>query len=249
MNDNSTFHIVGFEDSSLGIIRSAWLTPKEKNTFSPPYKLTKDYERCLVGREALQDSWSLHKISKVFYKTDDVLKAKKKLREAESESDILTCAEDDENHSNKRKRKLKKSLYTSSSSSSDDKNASRPTISFPTPPPATSMPRTVDSIQETPSTSFDTLSTSAALGVIAKHLAKLTTTVDELAKNQRVILDSLSPQQAASFDFANSDVKLPCASAEEVCHLNLWILESEEHERQLVRKSSYSTTILLLNFW
>ncbi|KAF5273441.1 hypothetical protein FQA39_LY07458 [Lamprigera yunnana] len=86
---------------------------------------------------------------------------------------------------------------------------------------------------ETPSTSFDTLSNSVALGVIAKHLAKLTTTFYELAKNQRVILDSLSPQQAASFDFANGDVKLPCASAEEVSHLNSWILESEEHERQL----------------
>ncbi|KAF5275002.1 hypothetical protein FQA39_LY06939 [Lamprigera yunnana] len=210
MNDNSTFHVVGFEDSSLGIIRSAWLTPKKKNTFWPPYKLTKDYERCLAGREALQDSWSLQGVLQNWYEqkfinfenldafiwgycANDVLKAKKKLREAESESDILTCAEDDENHSTKKKRKLKRSLYTSSSSS-DDKNASRRTISFPTPPPATSLPKTVDSIQETPSTSFHTLLTSAALGVIAKHLAKLTTTVDELAKNQRVILDPLSPQ-------------------------------------------------------
>ncbi|KAF5306087.1 hypothetical protein FQA39_LY09065 [Lamprigera yunnana] len=110
------YKVVCFKDLSVAIIREEWLTPRKTETFWPPYKHSVDYQRCLSGKEVVNDKWPIYNIIKHYYATDDLLKARQQLKRAECESDLNT----DEEGSLKRKRKQKQ---YSSSDENDDNDA------------------------------------------------------------------------------------------------------------------------------
>ena len=68
------YHVVEFEDGGVGIVRKEWLTPRKKETFWPPFKLSSRYNKSLIDGE-LPDhkTWPLWKIRREFYSTGQYL--------------------------------------------------------------------------------------------------------------------------------------------------------------------------------
>ncbi|GBL68463.1 hypothetical protein AVEN_163343-1, partial [Araneus ventricosus] len=115
------FHVVEFTKSSgggLGIVREEWLTPRKKECFWPPFKHADKFNKCLTSGQDITDDWTLFPIDRIFYSTGDVLKAREKLKAAESESELIT---EEKKYPLKRKRKLcKRFSFSSDEASSDD---------------------------------------------------------------------------------------------------------------------------------
>ncbi|KAF5272547.1 hypothetical protein FQA39_LY07871 [Lamprigera yunnana] len=179
------YKVVCFKDLSVAIIREEWLTPRKTETFWPPYKHSVDYQRCLSGKEVVNDKWPIYNIIKHYYATDDLLKARQQLKRAECESDLNT----DEEGSLKRKRKQKQ--YSSSDENDDNgvtiKN--RLSTQIPSPPPPTSNQGNTSTDLEKHVTILETQDNSThftqALENVAKKLAKICQRLDAIEENQR----------------------------------------------------------------
>ncbi|GBN30077.1 hypothetical protein AVEN_265791-1 [Araneus ventricosus] len=115
------FHVVEFNKSSgggLGIVREEWLTSRKKECFWPPFKHADKINKCLTSGQYITDDWTLFPIDRSSYSTGDVLKAREKLKAAESESELIT---EEEEYPLKRKRKLcKRFSFSSDEAFSDD---------------------------------------------------------------------------------------------------------------------------------
>ncbi|KAF5299693.1 hypothetical protein FQA39_LY11488 [Lamprigera yunnana] len=185
------YKVVCFKDLSVAIIREEWLTPRKTETFWPPYKHSVDYQRCLSGKEVVNDKWPIYNIIKHYYATDDLLKARQQLKRAECESDLNT----DEEGSLKRKRKQKQ--YSSSDENDDNgvtiKN--RLSTQIPSPPPPTSNQGNTSTDLEKHVTILETQDNSThftqALENVAKKLAKICQRLDAIEENQRKILEKV----------------------------------------------------------
>ncbi|XP_039290474.1 uncharacterized protein LOC120352701 [Nilaparvata lugens] len=128
------FAVIEFEKNSgegLAIIREEWMTLRKKECFWPPYKNSIAFNKCLLNsKDTHEETWPLYEMKRVFYRTDDIRKAREKLRKAESDSEVLT--EFDEGGKEKQKRRpVKKILF---SSDSEDEAPVTKQIEYPEPP-------------------------------------------------------------------------------------------------------------------
>lgn len=66
------YHVVEFGSKSgggLGLVRDEWLTPRKKECFWPPFKLSHQFNKALSEGHAPEDNWTLYEIEREFYKT------------------------------------------------------------------------------------------------------------------------------------------------------------------------------------
>ncbi|KAF5290334.1 hypothetical protein FQA39_LY14717 [Lamprigera yunnana] len=198
------YKVVCFKDLSVAIIREEWLTPRKTETFWPPYKHSVDYQRCLSGKEVVNDKWPIYNIIKHYYATDDLLKARQQLKRAECESDLNT----DEEGSLKRKRKQKQ--YSSSDENDDNgvtiKN--RLSTQIPSPPPPTSNQG---------NTSTDLEKHMLLRRINEKILEKVGNECSEPVQEVQNLPEGL----------------IPCSSLDEIKRLENWLKEAV-HEATLV---------------
>ncbi|XP_063216728.1 uncharacterized protein LOC134527735 isoform X1 [Bacillus rossius redtenbacheri] len=160
------YQVVEFDTDSgggVGIIHSKWLTPRKKECFWPPFKHSQQYNKCLSDGQHPCGKWRICALKRKFYITDDILKAREKLKDAEFESDIATEYEN-ESSQKRKKRPNRRILYSSDESSSDeyDTNNQLAHKKYPSPPdvevaevPVAECQRSVN----TPSNSADSVFT------------------------------------------------------------------------------------------
>ncbi|XP_054723471.1 uncharacterized protein LOC129233476 [Uloborus diversus] len=248
------YHVVEFDgDGGVGIVREEWLTPRKKETFWPPFKISSQYNKCLVDGTKPENTWVLCKITRKFYVTDDIQKARQKAKEAEDESDVRT---DYEEGIVKRKRKQKKVF----SESSDDENS--PTKenlkkirqSVPVLPETFSVtPITVTSFDEVPveeehvenapfspfllhNEEQDLPLASAGFEVVARRLAKCESMLEEILENQRKIINVVfAGEEVSNAEVELNGVHLPCERIEDVEKLECWLQSPENF--QLLEKN------------
>ncbi|KAF5276444.1 hypothetical protein FQA39_LY14633 [Lamprigera yunnana] len=228
------YKVVCFKDLSVAIIREEWLTPRKTETFWPPYKHSVDYQRCLSGKEVVNDKWPIYNIIKHYYATDDLLKARQQLKRAECESDLNT----DEEGSLKRKRKQKQ--YSSSDENDDNgvtiKN--RLSTQIPSPPPPTSNQGNTSTDLEKHVTILETQDNSThftqALENVAKKLAKICQRLDAIEENQRKILEKVGNECSEPVQEVQNlpEGLIPCSSLDEIKRLENWLKEAV-HEATL----------------
>lgn len=66
------YHVVEFDQASgggVGIVRDVWLTPKKKECFWPPDKLSSAFNKRLVEGNHPQQDWQLYQIKRIFFST------------------------------------------------------------------------------------------------------------------------------------------------------------------------------------
>lgn len=64
------FHVVEFDgEGGVGLVRDEWLTPRKKESFWPPYKLSMQYNKCLREGQTPDDTWTLCAVKRIFYST------------------------------------------------------------------------------------------------------------------------------------------------------------------------------------
>ncbi|KAL4718597.1 hypothetical protein ACJJTC_012099 [Scirpophaga incertulas] len=126
------YSVVQFSESeggTISVILNKWLTPKKTEVHWPPNKDAKSFNKLLQHCSSPNERWSLYGINRVFYETNELDKAKKKLKLVEFTSDIQTEDEIENNNNKPSKRNIKKNYrYVSSSDEDDDNdyNLSRP---------------------------------------------------------------------------------------------------------------------------
>ncbi|KAG8176609.1 hypothetical protein JTE90_028591 [Oedothorax gibbosus] len=121
------------------IVRASWLTPKKQECFWPPCKLSDKFNSTLSKTEVPGEKWTLIKIKKRLYETDDLVKARKKAREAEIESDLLTDDPPEDTSSQRKSKRKRKRIQFSPQVSDDGSSESEPQrdldiIHMPDPP-------------------------------------------------------------------------------------------------------------------
>ncbi|KAG5877424.1 hypothetical protein JTB14_012908 [Gonioctena quinquepunctata] len=111
-------------DNSEAIVRKSWLSPRKQDVFWPPIRNQKVFDKTLQS-ETHEDieKWKLYPVARCLYETDDLEKAKQKLKLAEVTYDLLT---DDESakqiHNKKRKVVTPRRYITSDDEESDNNN-------------------------------------------------------------------------------------------------------------------------------
>uniref|UniRef100_A0A1Y1LWW9 DUF4806 domain-containing protein n=1 Tax=Photinus pyralis TaxID=7054 RepID=A0A1Y1LWW9_PHOPY len=99
------FSIVEFDDDDgVAIVNTAWLTPRKRETYWPPTKDREKFYKILTCDQSNTSSWNLYKIKRVFYYTDDIEVAKRKLKKVEVTSDLHTESDDEVKAPRKRAR-------------------------------------------------------------------------------------------------------------------------------------------------
>ncbi|KAK4880820.1 hypothetical protein RN001_008966 [Aquatica leii] len=91
------YSVIEFSDEEGGgvaIVHCKWFTPRKKEVFWPPYKDPNAFNRALIKGVDVSEDWKLFKINRNFYETDDLEKAKRKLKLSELTSDLNTDAEE-----------------------------------------------------------------------------------------------------------------------------------------------------------
>lgn len=66
------YYVVEFDDETgggIGLIREEWLTPRKKETFWPPSKLSTQYNKSLIDGHVPDEKWKLCPIRRIFYST------------------------------------------------------------------------------------------------------------------------------------------------------------------------------------
>ncbi|KAL4716393.1 hypothetical protein ACJJTC_006755 [Scirpophaga incertulas] len=99
------------DNGNVIVLSSMWLTPRKVECFWPNNKLSKQFNKILQKHHEPQEDWSLIKLKRKFFETDDLILARRKAKEAEFTSD-LTDGEV------RQKRKIRKPV--SSSDEEDD---------------------------------------------------------------------------------------------------------------------------------
>ncbi|CAH2096793.1 unnamed protein product [Euphydryas editha] len=90
------FSVIQFSEKDGGtvsIINNQWFTPRRCEVFWPPVKGTKAFERILADAKTPDEKWKIYSVQRVFCETDDIEKAKRKLKLVEDTSDLQTEAE------------------------------------------------------------------------------------------------------------------------------------------------------------
>ncbi|KAJ8937837.1 hypothetical protein NQ314_011698 [Rhamnusium bicolor] len=126
-----TYVIVEFHEQyggGVAAIHSSWFTPLKKEAFWPPYKEQQRFDKALrFGEVADENSWKLYGIARIFYETDDILKVRQKLKDAEVTSNLESEQEDINNNGRqKRKHKIVRKLYSSDDECSEQESLPRP---------------------------------------------------------------------------------------------------------------------------
>ncbi|KAJ8959279.1 hypothetical protein NQ317_003932 [Molorchus minor] len=102
-----TYVVAEFDDQyggGVALIHSTWFTPLKKEAFWPPYKEQQRFNKALrFGAVADESNWKLYSVSRIFYETDDILKARRKLKEAEVTSNLES--EEDVNNNGRKEKK------------------------------------------------------------------------------------------------------------------------------------------------
>lgn len=116
---------IEFADDSGGgvaLISSQWLTPRKQEVFWPPYKSQSQYKALKKGVIPEQDgSWTIYKIKRLFFETDDYNKAQSKIKQAQITSDCQS-EQDDILPLKRRIQKPKRLLNDSSDDYSSDED-------------------------------------------------------------------------------------------------------------------------------
>lgn len=110
-------------------MRDEWLTPRKKECLWPPFKLMSKCNKCLTAGTLPDENWKVYAIKRIFYETDDLIKAREKCKKAESDSEILTAVE--ENGKRKRKRKV---INYDSDDESNQESEKQIKLEYPVPP-------------------------------------------------------------------------------------------------------------------
>ncbi|KAK4872857.1 hypothetical protein RN001_014886 [Aquatica leii] len=120
------------EESGAGVfelVHSSWLTPKKQEVWWPPLKHREAFDKALrKGDLPEEETWSIYKIKRCFFKEDDFFKVKEKCKKCEFTSDIQS--EQEELEVEKKKRRLNAKRNFSSSDEEDCRNSSK----LPMPP-------------------------------------------------------------------------------------------------------------------
>ncbi|XP_061710095.1 uncharacterized protein LOC133519912 isoform X2 [Cydia pomonella] len=101
----STYSVIQFSDQdggSISIVKNQWITPRRREVFWPPVKGSKAFEKVLADTKTPDEKWKRYAIQRVFCETDDIDKAKRKLKLVEETSDLQTEAEEEPNFKRKR---------------------------------------------------------------------------------------------------------------------------------------------------
>ncbi|CAG9812832.1 unnamed protein product [Phaedon cochleariae] len=122
---NMNFLGVEFRDSEdgggggLAVVHCKWLTPKKKECFWPAIKNQSKYYNILRNGDSPDEKlWTLHKIGRIFFESDNLDKAREKLKQAEFTSDVQSDSELD-SQTIKRRRIAPRKLYESESEESE----------------------------------------------------------------------------------------------------------------------------------
>ncbi|XP_039284146.1 uncharacterized protein LOC111052364 isoform X2 [Nilaparvata lugens] len=157
----------------------------------------------------LTNAYNLRQLSTSSRYSDDIRKAREKLRKAESDSEVLT--EFDEGGKEKRKRRPVKKIL--SSSDSEDEAPVTKQIKYPEPPSELLVDVEAQHIL-----------TTNGLDVLAGHLARINRRLDDIEKNQSEILARLCPTKPA-MNIIPPDIKLPCETLDKISDLKDWLLD------------------------
>ncbi|KAF5308341.1 hypothetical protein FQR65_LT18224 [Abscondita terminalis] len=130
------YAVIEFDESyggSVAAVHTNWFTPLKRNLFWPPYKDQQRFDRALRHGEAVdENSWTLYKVQRIFHTTDDLAKARRKLKEAELTSNIDSEADiDDDNIRRKRKHIRARKLYDDTSDEADETLPRPPIVKRP----------------------------------------------------------------------------------------------------------------------
>ncbi|XP_071578619.1 uncharacterized protein [Temnothorax nylanderi] len=127
------YAVVEFDDkngSGVAAVNSAWLTPLKREVFWPPYKEQKKFDKALkTGEPVDTEKWTLHSITRIFYRSDDLLKTREKLKL----SQVISNLESEEE--NEGVRKKRKRISTRIPTSSDNELEEQRETRLPRPPP------------------------------------------------------------------------------------------------------------------
>lgn len=66
------YHVVEFSSKSgggLGLVREEWLTPRKKECFWPPHKLSFQFNKALCEGQAPEANWPMCESEREFYCT------------------------------------------------------------------------------------------------------------------------------------------------------------------------------------
>ncbi|KAL1509930.1 hypothetical protein ABEB36_004594 [Hypothenemus hampei] len=55
----------------LGVINESWLTPRKKQTFWPPLKNQKLFNKCLANKAEADENWPIYDIERHYYRTSE----------------------------------------------------------------------------------------------------------------------------------------------------------------------------------
>lgn len=120
----TTYVGIEFDDADGGgiaVISEKWITPKKKEVFWPPYKTQKAFNTALEKRDSPESNWSVYRIKRRFFESDDLIEAQKKIKLAEDTSDIQTDKEED-NFSRRQRRPPKRFANYDDSDDSGNEN-------------------------------------------------------------------------------------------------------------------------------
>uniref|UniRef100_A0A1Y1NDB3 DUF4806 domain-containing protein n=1 Tax=Photinus pyralis TaxID=7054 RepID=A0A1Y1NDB3_PHOPY len=120
----------GDENGRIGAVHKSWLTPLKKQAYWPPYKEQEKFDKALRCGENVQSSWTLWSVDRIFYQTDDILKARQKLKEAEFTSSLESECDEAANTGRQKRKKASRKLFGSSEEDSEEEEES-----LPRPPP------------------------------------------------------------------------------------------------------------------
>ncbi|CAH0560560.1 unnamed protein product [Brassicogethes aeneus] len=124
---------VGIEfenDEGVAVVCNRWLTPRKKHVQWPPYKQQHKYNLALQKQEKTGANWKTCAVKRLFFETDDLIKAQSKIKRAQFTSDFQsdTQLENDDNcfkTKNKRIRTLPSRYDDYQEVSSDDEAISK----------------------------------------------------------------------------------------------------------------------------
>lgn len=65
------FSVIEFESGEgISVVRSSWLTPREREVFWPPVKDTKKFNKILQNGEKINtETWKIYPVERCFYET------------------------------------------------------------------------------------------------------------------------------------------------------------------------------------
>ncbi|KYM96038.1 hypothetical protein ALC62_13308 [Cyphomyrmex costatus] len=114
------FSLENENEGGLGVVHKSWLTPLKKESFWPQHiKQQHLFNKCLRKGEEPDEQWQLYKIKRIYFETDDLIKANAKIKKLQFTSDVGSEIEENQ-VTLKRKRQCPKRLQSSSSEEEEE---------------------------------------------------------------------------------------------------------------------------------